>query len=344
MVLSNFLNKRTVFYSLVAVILCCAGLFLCSYLPYDSKSPEPKILYIRNGDGLNVISSKLKQQDLVRSKHFFKWFSVLLGKRRSYKKGEYHISHNVSVMDLVELLSDGKTVLIPVTFPEGQRMNEMFSLLRNTSYQNKGKYEQLSHSIPFINSLNQKIESTILEGFLFPDTYKFSRDSSEKMILKTMVSNFFKKLPKDYEMLAANVGLSFYEAIILASIIEKETGASSERKLISSVFHNRLERHMRLQTDPTVIYGIKNFDGNLTRRQLRADTPYNTYINFGLPPTPIANPGLASLEAAIHPSETEYLFFVAKGDGTHEFSVSYEDHKSAVIKYQKRRNKQYRSF
>lgn len=341
---SRFLSKRTIIICFFISVFGCAALFFSSYLPYQSDTPGSKSLFIRNGDGLNVIAAKLKRQDLIRSKHYFKWFSVLMGKRRSYKRGEYVIPENVSVMDLVRILSEGKTILIPVTFPEGQRMSEMFSLLKSKGYQNEGKYDQLSRSISFINSLKRPIDAVTLEGLLFPDTYKFSKDSSEKMILTTMVNTFFKKLPDNYNEMAANVGLSFYEAVILASIIEKETGVASERNLISSVFHNRIKQRMRLQTDPTVIYGIKNFDGNLTRKQLRTDTPYNTYINFGLPPTPIANPGMAALMAAVNPAKTNYIFFVAKGDGTHEFSIDYKSHKIAVTKYQKRRNKQYRSY
>jgi UPF0755 protein len=192
--------------------------------------------------------------------------------------------------------------------------------------------------------LGYPIKSKTLEGFLFPETYKFSKASTEKTILKKMVDTFFQKLPVNYEQLAKKVGLTFYEAIILASIIEKETSVPAERTLIASVFHNRLKQRMRLQTDPTVIYGIKNFDGNLTRKQLRTRTPYNTYINYGLPPTPIANPGLESLMAAVKPANSNYIYFVAKGDGTHAFSVNYQQHKRAVAKFQRRRKRNYRSF
>ena len=159
-----------------------------------------------------------------------------------------------------------------------------------------------------------------------------------------MIKTFLRNIPKDYEQLANKVGLTYYEALILASIIEKETSIASERRIISSVFHNRLTKNMRLQTDPTVIYGIKNFDGNLTRRQLRTKTPYNTYIVEGLPPTPICNPGLASLMAAVQPVSTSYLFFVAKGDGTHKFTTNYRDHYRWVRKFQKGRRTNYRSF
>lgn len=234
--------------------------------------------------------------------------------------------------------------MLSVTFPEGLRMSEMFILLKRQNYDNKGKYKEIVNNPNFIRSLNLPAKTPSLEGFLFPETYKFAKDTSEKTILKTMVGTFLKKVPADYAIEAQKVGLTYYEALILASIIEKETGAANERRLIASVFHNRLKLNMKLQTDPTVIYGIKDFDGNLTRKLLRTRTPYNTYTNHGLPPTPIANPGLESLNAAVNPEQSDYLYFVAKGDGTHEFSTNYGDHKRAVTKYQKRRRKEYRSF
>ena len=154
-------------------------------------------------------------------------------------------------------------------------------------------------------------------------------------------------MPEDLEERGKSVNLSFYKAVILASIIEKETGAVEERKLISSVFHNRLKKKMRLATDPTVIYGIKNFDGDLTKKQLRTKTPYNTYRIRGLPPTPIANPGAEALRASVDPAETEYLYFVAKGNGRHKFSATLREHNAAVNKYQRRERKpteRYRSY
>ena len=317
---------------------------LMAFVPHKSESDEPKVLYIRNGDSLNAISSKLEKADLIRSRIFFKWFSILLGKKRSYKHGEYFIKQHLSTMELVNMLEEGKTVLLAVTFPEGLRIAEILTTLKKQPYDNKGQYLKTVTDQSFIQSFDLLPNIISLEGFLFPETYKFSKDSSEETILRTMVSTFLKKIPNNYATLAEKSGLSFYEAVTLASIIEKETGAANERRLISAVFHNRLKRNMKLQTDPTVIYGIKNFNGNLTRRQLRTKTPYNTYTIHGLPPTPIANPGLASLIAAVNPTKSDFLYFVARGDGTHHFSSNYRDHSRAVTKYQKRRRKEYRSF
>ena len=174
------------------------------------------------------------------------------------------------------------------------------------------------------------------EGLFYPDTYQFPRGTSDRQFLKRSYQLMQKHLKIAWANRAKNLPLkSPYEALILASIIEKETGAGHERPLISAVFIHRLNLNMRLQTDPTIIYGMgESFDGNIRRKDLRADTPYNTYLRKGLTPTPIALPGLASIEAALHPADSKALYFVAKGDGTHYFSKTLKEHNNAVIKYQ----------
>ncbi len=342
--LKDLINKRSITVFFIVVFITGSIFITHAFIPYDGNGTWPKTVYINNGDSLSVISKKLRQNSLIRSKTFFKWFSIILGNSSSFKRGEYQIDHKISAFELSKILIEGKTNLVSITFPEGLRMKEIFSALQNANYKNKGNYEHYSVSTKFIDSLKLPAKINTLEGFLFPETYKFANDSSERTIIKTMVNTFQKKLPQNYSKQANQAGLSYYQAVILASIIEKETSISSERSIIASVFHNRLNQNMRLQTDPTVIYGIKNFNGNLTRKQLRTRTPYNTYIIHGLPPTPIANPGLASLKAAVNPAKTDYLFFVAKGDGTHEFTENYKEHNRAVTKYQRRRRKEYRSF
>jgi UPF0755 protein len=180
------------------------------------------------------------------------------------------------------------------------------------------------------------IGSEAVEGWLFPSTYRFAPGSADLDILKRAHAAMKKRVADAWESRDPNVPLkSAYEALILASIVEKETGQASERPLIASVFANRLKRGMRLQTDPTVIYGMgERFDGNIRKKDLTADTPWNTYTRDGLPPTPIAMPGAASLKAATHPAESTYLYFVSRGDGSHEFTRSLEEHNRAVAKYQ----------
>ena len=184
-------------------------------------------------------------------------------------------------------------------------------------------------------------ELTTLEGFLFPETYFFSRAETEREVLSAMIDQYRRVFNSDFQKRAKEIGMSEYNVLTLASIVEKETGIDSDRPLIASVFHNRLNRRMRLDSDPTVIYGMKNFDGNLTRKHLRTPTPYNTYTRYGLPPTPISNPGRASLHSVLYPAENKYLYFVARGDGSSKFSRTLSEHNKAVWKYQKiRKNRQ----
>jgi UPF0755 protein len=178
------------------------------------------------------------------------------------------------------------------------------------------------------------IDADSFEGYLYPDTYYFPKSITAEGVINAMIDRFRHMMLPEYETLAKNKGFSIHQIITLASIIEKETGSDQERPLIASVFYNRIKKNMRLESDPTVIYGIENFDGNLTRSHLSTRTPYNTYRISGLPPGPIANPGIHSIKAALHPAESEYLFFVSKNDKTHEFSRNKAEHDRAVKLYQ----------
>ncbi|MBW2471547.1 MAG: endolytic transglycosylase MltG [Deltaproteobacteria bacterium] len=181
------------------------------------------------------------------------------------------------------------------------------------------------------------ISAETFEGYLFPETYFFPTKVSSETIASTMVKRFWKVFNSAWKERAEQLGFSIHQIVTLASIIEKETGAPFERPVISSVFHNRLKKRMRLESDPTVIYGLKNFDGNLKRIHLETPTPYNTYKIKGLPAGPIANPGTKSLEAALYPDDTKYIYFVSKKNKTHHFSTNLKDHNAAVRKYQLRR-------
>ena len=340
----NFKKIHVALTIFILAIITTTWLSIEIFFSYPKSYTEAIVFEIEKGESLNKISQNLEQARVIRSKHLFKWTAVLFGKGKSIKIGNYNIEPKISLYQLINLLSKGRTVMLQVTIPEGLRMTEIFQLFKRAGYINSGKYQDVINESQFVKSFNLPDDIKMLEGFLFPDTYKVSKRASEKIIIPTLVNTFLKRTPRDFAAQARGVNLTYYEAIILASIIEKETGSTDERTLISSVFHNRLRQNMKLQTDPTVIYGITNFDGNLTKRQLRESNPYNTYTNFGLPPTPIANPGLESLLAAVKPAKTKYLYFVAKGNGKHKFAVNYRSHVNAVRKYQKRRKKDYRSF
>jgi UPF0755 protein len=201
-------------------------------------------------------------------------------------------------------------------------------------FANMDEFVRLCRDRTFIQSLG--IQADSLEGYLFPETYLFPRDTSTQDVIKAMAARFFKVWDK-YADMARGHELSRHQIITLASIVEKETGAPQERPMIAAVFLNRLKKKMRLETDPTVIYGIPDFDGNLTKKHLQTPTPYNTYVIDGLPPGPIANPGEDSIKAVLQPANTDYLFFVSKNDGTHQFSRTLKEHNQAVSQYQKNR-------
>jgi UPF0755 protein len=225
-----------------------------------------------------------------------------------------------------------------VTVPEGYTLSQIAHLLEDLNLIEKKEFLQKATSPALINSLGlSQWAGPTLEGYLFPDTYHLFKEMDPEEVIKMMVLRFKKVFKSDLADRNFDIGISEREVVILASIIEKETSLSQEKPLISAVFHNRLKKKIPLQSDPTVIYGIKNFNGNLTKEHLMKPTPYNTYLVAGLPPTPICNPGKDSLLAAVHPAPVPYLYFVSKNDGSHYFSSDIEDHNRAVWKFQKKR-------
>jgi UPF0755 protein len=193
---------------------------------------------------------------------------------------------------------------------------------------------QLARDPTFISSLGLKIDT--LEGYLYPDTYKFPRSVKAKEVVATMVDHFRQIFVPEMQARAMELKMTEHEVVTLASVIEKETGADGERAEISAVFHNRLRKRIPLQSDPTVIYGLTGFDGNIRKKDLSTPSPYNTYKVVGLPPGPIANPGLRAIQATLYPSNSHALYFVSRNDGTHQFSATLAEHNQAVEKYQKR--------
>lgn len=340
--------KRVILLSVAAALLVLGGMGAVFMYGLNAKhqgySGQMAELTIESGMGLGRISSKLASAGVIPSAFSFKLAARLMGKSTDFKRGYYRFEGPMSPLEVMDVLEEGREVLLKVTLPEGSRMSDIFADLLQAGIKNPGNYMALAKDRQFIASLNLPVKVPHLEGFLFPETYHFSPQADERKVLTTLVETFMEKIPADYAARAQQVGLSWYEAITLASIIEKETGKASERPVISSVFHNRLQRGMKLQTDPTVIYGIKDYKGNIRRKHLKQKTPYNTYVIEGLPPTPIASPGLDALEAAVDPAQTAYLYFVGKGDGSHHFTTNYRDHNQAVRKYQLQRRQDYRSY
>jgi UPF0755 protein len=332
--------KMITFFTLLAILLVFSGvagyaaydLYLYMHAPLAPQHSEPQRLVIAPGDNFAAITEKLEEAGLVDERLKFEVLARWKGYERSLKAGEYRLAPSLTPLELLVTLNKGLVVLYPVTIPEGFNIRQVASRVEKAGLSDHETFLSAATDPALAREL--EIPADTVEGYLFPDTYSFARGADAEKIIRTMTAQLRSNFPGEWEKRAEALGLSIHEVITLASIIEKETGVAHERPLIASVFHNRLAKNMRLQTDPTVIYGIKDFDGNLTRHHLEEMTPYNTYRIRGLPPGPIANPGLASIRAALYPAETDYYYFVAKPDRTHQFSATLAEHNRAVRKYQ----------
>jgi len=293
------------------------------------------VVQVPVGMSLPALSDLLQEMGLVSSGAKFRWLIRFKGAARRIKAGEYQLSTGLRPGELLDKLVRGEVLLHQITFPEGYTLKQMAALLEARGLASTGKFMTAATDPAFVNGLS--IPASSLEGYLFPDTYKFARNLSVESILRSFVTRFNQHFGPAQEERARQLGFTRHQVVILASVVEKETAVPVERPLIAGVFLNRLKKRIRLQSDPTVIYGLNEFDGNLTRAHLSTDTPYNTYTRRGLPAGPICNPGAESIQAVLNPATTPYLYFVAKKDGTHHFSTSLAEHNSAVLRHQRRR-------
>ncbi len=323
-----------------ACIGAATGAFLVADMKYYARTPvdsrqrnaQPSVFVINPGENFRSITRRLADSGLIRSPFKFRLFARLNGQDKRIKAGEYRLSSTQSPQKILATLIEGKVILYRLTIPEGYTLKQIARSAADAGLTDTNAFLRAANDPRLIQSL--KIDAASLEGYLFPDTYHFPRTAQPSTIIRAMVHRLRAIFTPAWKAAAREKKLTIHQVLTLASIIEKETGDPGERALISSVFHNRLKKGMRLESDPTVIYGISDFDGNLTRKHLRTPNPYNTYLNTGLPPGPIANPGAAAIKAALFPAKTRYLFFVARKDGTHQFSTSFAAHKRAVKKYQ----------
>lgn len=322
------------------LILAFAFFSLALYALLALHSPvltkESVEIKVPKGASFKEVLRDLREKGLIKNPWILYLYGRLSQKDSQIKAGHYLVEPFQSPKDLFELLSQGKGLAVKVTIPEGLTLREVAEKLKEKGLiDSEQDFLALCQDEDFIRSLG--LEALSLEGYLFPDTYYFDLSARPEEIVKVMVENFLKKWDPSFSKRAKELGLTEYEVLILASIIEKEALLSEEKPLISAVFHNRLKRRMPLCADPTVIYGLKqsywNFD--LKRKHLKTPTPYNTYLLKGLPPTPICNPGLGSIKAALYPAKVPYLYFVSRNDGSHYFSTTYKEHLEAVYLYQK---------
>lgn len=296
---------------------------------------SPIEIEIKEGSTIQSVSHELQKRGLIIAEpRLFQWGWRLTMAHSTLKAGDYRFEGNLTPAKIAQILSAGQTITVSFTIPEGfnifqisERLEIVFPKIPKTKWLDTMRDKKFRDSLPG--------QPQTVEGFLFPETYTFSRRASPTEVIGAMIQTFKKNFSEDIINKGQRLNLSPLAIVTLASIIEKETGKSDERPHISSVFHNRMRIGMRLQTDPTVIYGIwESYDGNIRRDDLKTPTPYNTYVISGLPPGPISNPGLASLTAAVLPSDTDDLYFVSRGDGSHIFSTNLKDHQKSVIQYQ----------
>ncbi len=330
----------------ILFILTMVAVIIMAWIWSYALSPGPEAatptvieLVVPPGTSFRGIEKELLAKGLVRPDRRFRLTAALMGLSGSLKSGDYRLRPGLSPYDILKRLALGSIRIQPLTIPEGYNIAQIDQIFAAKGWTKKGMVKKLARDRKFIHSLG--LATSSLEGYLFPDTYFFVRGGqSAEEILATMVGqtrqviralNIKKQLPR--------IGLDLHQFMTLASIVEKESGRVTEQPLIARVFLNRLQKRMRLQADPTVIYGIRDFNGNLTRKDLKTPGAYNTYINKGLPPGPICNPGRSAMAATIKPAEGRYLYFVSKNDGSHYFSTSLSQHNRAVAKFQKHRRK-----
>ena len=322
---------------ILAVMLVMGVIFAALLYQYAttpaSASQDGQVVEIKPGMTLKQVAPFLSEKELLSEPSTFMLYTYLQGEQNHIQAGEYRFSPSMPPRDILEALTSGMAVLYTVTIPEGYRITDIAGLLEAKGLVDKPAFIEATRNRELLESLH--IPSGSLEGYLYPETYKFSKAGGARRIVQTLLNTFKERvLQPERVQQAEAMQFTFHEIVTLASLIEKETGLAKERKLISSVFHNRLAKKMRLQTDPTVIYAMVDFDGNIRKKDLSIDSPYNTYKHFGLPPGPIASPGLESIQAALDPDESDFLYFVSRKDGSHQFSTNYKDHIRAVQKYQ----------
>ncbi len=326
-------TRRIAVSGMIGLVL--GAFFLClGQLQPVGNASQVAVLEIAEGESFAEVARRLHTQRMIKSQRAFVWMGQLGGLDRKIIPGEYEFHEGMAPVKILRKISGGDVRSYTVTIPEGFSAKQIADLLHEQRLVDRAEWFRLLNDPAFIRTLSLSVPS--LEGYLFPDTYVFARHMESAMMMKAMVSRFNQVVTEADRARASALGLSLHQVVTLASVIEKETARPDERALIAGVFYNRLRREMPLQSDPTVIYGLHDFDGDLRKKDLSFASPYNTYRVPGLPPGPIANPGAAAIHAALYPEFTEYLYFVSRNDGSHAFSETLAEHRHAVRKYQLR--------
>ena len=322
----------------ISVAITILIIFATSFISINNREIDSTIITIEKGMSLNKVSELLYEKNILVNEDIFKL--KVIGRRLASKvpTGKFLIEGKISDAILIDLIFNKGPIKLKLTVPEGLQSKKLFENI-NTLLNKEYDFEQYFKSQLILNKYN--INAKTLEGYLYPNTYYLYHESSPEEILDILLQEFWNQFDKNLQDRANQLGLSVHEVVTLASIIEGEAMLDTERETISSVYHNRLKINMKLQADPTIQYIIPGPPKALSIKDLRIKSDYNTYLNYGLPPGPINNPGIESLKAALYPKKTNFLFFVAQGDGSHAFTTNEKDHEEAkrVYKINKRKNK-----
>jgi UPF0755 protein len=289
------------------------------------------VVDIPTGSSFLKVTEILNQAGLIKSRFFFYNLAIIKNARQSIRAGEYEFNTSLTPSAMIDKLLRGEIKNYKVVIPEDLSLREIAVRLDEFKLIDKKVFFELASDEDFLESLNIKADS--IEGYLFPETYFFDRSMSTRQIMKIMVNQFWKEVTPEMLKRTGELKLDIHKLVTFASLIGKESGDDAEKPMIAAVFYNRIKKKMRLQSDPTAVYDLENFNGKVLRSHLRRNSPYNTYIIKGLPPGPIANPGVASLKAVLYPASVKHLYFVSKKDGTHYFSTSFDQHIQAINRY-----------
>jgi len=315
---------------IIAALCALAGLSMLFYLNAPPSQMKEKIFTVTYGETIRMVARNLEKENLIKNRNFFVYSSYLL--RRQYiKTGRYQIFPGTGSIEILRKLTRGDVLSRKVTIPEGFNIYQIADRFEANKICGANSFLSYASQESFLKKIG--INATSAEGYLFPDTYVFPEASDPRDIIAAMHNKMMSVIG---DRPAYGPGMSLHEILTMASLVEKEAQVYNERELISSVFHNRMRRGMKLDCDPTVRYAVKKFSGPITVSNLNSDSPYNTYRRAGLPPTPICSPGRESIDAAMHPLKSDYLYFVAKNDGSHQFSKTLREHNEAVRLYQRR--------
>lgn len=338
------INWKAIGLAILVLILLGIGYVYIQIGPYNKNNKKDIVVEIPSGSTLTQVSSILEENELIKNKLLFKLVSKFKEDNNGVKAGKYLLSQKYSNSEILDILISGKIYNdgIKVTIPEGSTYKEVIKYLTKAKLGKAEVYEELINNpkdfyekYPFLN----EEDITTLEGFLYPETYYFDEDISEKEVISSMLKRFSEVYTKELKEKQVKMGLTLQEVVNMASIIEKEAVKDIDRPKIAGVFYNRIDIGMPLQSDATIQYIFEERKKIVSYSDLKIDSPYNSYLNKGLPPTPISSPGIKSIEAALDPEDNDYLYFVATVEGGNNYSKTYDEHLKYVKEYKENRDK-----